>query len=464
MTQKKPRLGVLALMLEDYLPLFPGIDRAQTAYVNEVLDGLRAAAEFVFPHAAMNRAQIESLVAQYNHEKLDGILILLLTYSQGAYLVRALEENHLPLALALIQPEQTVRPDFIEWDYTVNQGIHGSQDQANVMTRMGVNCVYYAGNRCDGSFVRFVADFGRAAMTVRAMKRMRIGVIGKLPGMGDVITDDMAIYRFLGPELVYDSIGTVRRFCAEVEEDAVRAQMEADRAVFELDPTLDEPTHAEAARMYLGLRAYLQSGGLSGYTLHYGECGEDGRFTQLPLLAASNLLADGYGYAAEGDSTAAVLVAAMQTLCGAAGFTEMYMMDFKREAILMCHQGEGNWRLCRADRRPYLKNRVLSEGGLSNPPTPIFTPEPGRACILSLTHLTADRFRLVCAPGEILPDADLLHVDMPYLFFRPDSGVRSCVTAWLEQGGTHHEALVLGDRLDRIRLFCRLWNVEFVQL
>lgn len=136
--------------------------------------------------------------------------------------------------------------------------------------------------------------------------------------MGDVITDDMAIYRFLGPELVYDSIGTVRRFCAEVEEDAVRAQMDADRAVFELDPTLDEPTHAEAARMYLGLRAYLQSGGLSGYTLHYGECGEDGRFTQLPLLAASNLLADGYGYAAEGDSTAAVLVAAMQTLCGAA--------------------------------------------------------------------------------------------------------------------------------------------------
>ncbi len=466
MTQKKPKLGVLALMLEDYLPLFPGIDRAQTAYVNEVLDGLRDAAEFVFPHAAMNRAQIESLVAQYNHEKLDGILILLLTYSQGAYLVRALEENHLPLALALIQPEQTVRPDFIEWDYTVNQGIHGSQDQANVMTRMGVNCVYYAGNRCDGSFVRFVADFGRAAMTVRAMKRMRIGVIGKLPGMGDVITDDMAIYRFLGPELVYDSIGTVRRFLRRGRSGCSKGADGSDRAsVFELRSLHWTSRRTQRrARMYLGLQGHLQSGGLSGYTLHYGECGEDGRFTQLPLLAASNLLADGYGYAAEGDSTAAVLVAAMQTLCGAAGFTEMYMMDFKREAILMCHQGEGNWRLCRADRRPYLKNRVLSEGGLSNPPTPIFTPEPGRACILSLTHLTADRFRLVCAPGEILPDADLLHVDMPYLFFRPDSGVRSCVTAWLEQGGTHHEALVLGDRLDRIRLFCRLWNVEFVQL
>ena len=56
MTQKKPRLGVLALMLEDYLPLFPGIDRAQTAYVNEVLDGLRDAAEFVSLHAAGRRS------------------------------------------------------------------------------------------------------------------------------------------------------------------------------------------------------------------------------------------------------------------------------------------------------------------------------------------------------------------------------------------------------------------------
>ena len=93
MTQKKPRLGVLALMLEDYLPLFPGIDRAQTAYVNEVLDGLRDAAEFVFPHAAMNRAQIEALAAQYNHEGLAGILMLLLTYSPVSYTHLTLPTN-----------------------------------------------------------------------------------------------------------------------------------------------------------------------------------------------------------------------------------------------------------------------------------------------------------------------------------------------------------------------------------
>ena len=50
---------------------------------------------------------------------------------------------------------------------------------------------------------------------------------------------------------------------------------------------------------------------------------------------------------------------------------------------------------------------------------------------------------------------------MPYMFFRPDSGVRPCVTAWLEQGGTHHETIVLGEHTARIRLWCRLAGVEF---
>ncbi len=464
MEQQKPRIGVLALMLEDYLPLFPGIREAQTEYVESVLKELADTAAFTFPHPAMNRRELETLARQYNHENLDGILILLLSYAQGMNLVHAMQENRLPLALALIQPEQTVRPDFVEWDYTVNQGIHGSQDNANCMMRAGVNCVYFAGNRQEPEFRQFVSDFAHAARTARAMRRMRIGVIGKLPAMGDVFTDDMAIHRDLGPELVYSSIGTVRRFCAAVTPERIEAQLARDREVFEMDPTLTQAVHGEAARMYLGLRDYLEAENLDGYTLHYGECGEDGRFSQLPLLAASNLLADGYGYAAEGDSTAAVLVAAMASLCGQANFSEMYMMDFQREALLLCHQGEGNWRCCRRDRRPYLKNRVLSEGGLSNPPTPIFTPEPGRACVLSLTHVSGRHFRLLCAPGEIVETEELHHVDMPYMFFRPDTGIRACITRWLEQGGTHHEAVVRGDCLPRIRLLCKLLNVELVEL
>ena len=457
----KPHLGVLALMLADYEPLFPGILERQRRYVEEVLASLAATARFTFPRVAASRADVEALTAQYNGEGLDGILILLLSYAQGQYLVHAMQRNHLPLALALIQPDETVGEDFGELELTVNQGIHGSQDQANGLMRAGIPCAYYAGSRFDGELARFVADFGAAAQTVAALRTMRIGVIGKLAGMGDVITDDMAVYRRLGPEFVYDSIGTVQRCCAEVKPEAVAARVAYERTIFDVDPKLPPEAHATAVRLYLGLKRYLEDAGYAGYTAHFEEFGADGRFTQLPLLAASSLMADGYGYAAEGDATAAMLVAAMMRLCGEANFSEMYMMDLKRDALLLCHAGEGNWATCRTDRKPFLLDRVFNEGGLGNPPTPLFTPRPGPAAVMSLAHVGGERFRLVYARGEVLDKCDLRGCDMPYLFFRPESGVRPCVTAWLERGGTHHEAVVLGVSEPRVRLWCQLAGIEF---
>ena len=75
-----PKLGVLALMLEAYEPIFPGITERQTAYVKEVLASLADTAEFRFDALALNRGDIERMTAEYNREALDGILILLCSY------------------------------------------------------------------------------------------------------------------------------------------------------------------------------------------------------------------------------------------------------------------------------------------------------------------------------------------------------------------------------------------------
>lgn len=459
-----PKVGVLALMLEAYEPIFPGITVQQTAYVHEVLDSLKSAAEFRFESLALNRTDIERMTAEYNREGLDGILILLCSYSQGQYLVRAMQENRLPLALALIQPDETVGDDFEELELTVNQGIHGSQDNANALLRAGIPCAYYAGSRFDGKLLSFVADFGAAAQTVRRMKAMRIGIIGKLAGMGDVVTDDMAVYRKLGPEFIYDSIGTVTRFVEQVSEREIEERVALEREIFTVDPKMPPERHAYAVKLYLGLKRYVEENGYAGYTAHFEEFGADGRYAQLPLLAASNLLADGYGYAAEGDASCAAMVACMHTLCGIANFSEMYMMDLKRNAILLCHAGEGNWKTCRKDRKPFLMDRVFNEGGLSNPPTPIFAPDAGRASLISIVHLGGERFRLVVSNGTLPEQPKLNKIDMPYIFFQPDSGAATLAERWLEAGGTHHETVVYGEHRARLRLFAKLLGVEYVEL
>lgn len=460
----KPKIGILALMLGAYEPLFPGITDRQTAYVREIIKDLGDTADFIFPRAALGREDIEELTRQYNHEELDGILILLLTYSQGQYLIRAMQHNRLPLALALVQPDETVEEDFEELDLTVNQGIHGSQDNANCLMRAGIKCSYFAGSRFDGSFRNFAADFAQAAQTAIFLKRMKIGVVGKLAGMGDIQCDDISFFRNVGPEFIYDSIGLIHSNFAEVTEQEVKERVALDRTIFDMDPNLSEESHAYAVKLYLGIKKYLEKGGYAGYTAHFEEFGADGRFLQLPLLAASHLMADGYGYGAEGDGMTAALVAALHCLCGNGNFSEMYMMDLKREAILFCHAGEGNWSTCDEKQKPQLIDRYFGEGGLGNPPTPIFTPRAGRATVLSLTHVNGNQFRMVAADGEILPKNDLKRCEMPYFFFKPDSGVKKCVEGWLSNGGTHHEAVVLGDFTERIRLLCDICGIELIKV
>ena len=254
------------------------------------------------------------------------------------------------------------------------------------------------------------------------------------------------------------------RFVEQVSDSAIAERVALEREIFDVDPKMPPERHAYAVRLYLGLKEYVERNGYAGYTAHFEEFGADGRYDQLPFLAASNLLAEGYGYAAEGDASCAAMVASMHTLCGIANFSEMYMMDLKRDAILLCHAGEGNWKTCRKAQKPFLMDRVFNEGGLSNPPTPIFAPDAGRASLISIVHLGGERFRLVCAHGTLPEQPKLNKIDMSYLFFSPDSGAATLAQRWLEAGGTHHETVVYGDYRARIRLFAQLLNLEYVEL
>jgi L-arabinose isomerase len=463
MNNRKPKIGLLGLILEGYEEIFPGILERQVHYAQEIAKSLEPAADVIFAGPGLNRARIEEIAAQYNREGLDGILIVTLAYSPGAYLVRALEHNRLPLALAVVQPDQEPLEDWEELDLTVNQGIHGAQDTANAIIRGGYPCAFFVGNRRETPFLEFVRDFGKACLARSLLKNLRVGVFSRMCGMGDILADDMAFYKKIGPEICHDTIGSVYARMQGVPEAHIKAQMEKDRALLDVDPKLSPEAHAIAVRTYLGFKKYLEEKDYGAFTAHFDQFVADGRFRQLPLYAASNLMAEGYGYAAEGDFLCASIVAAAHAIGRNDGhFTEMYAMDFARKAILFCHAGEGNWAVCRKDRKPRLIDRYLGEGGLENPPTHLFTPQYGPATLTSLAAIQGETFRFVLARGEVLSKPELQRCEMPYFFWRPNSGVELCVESWLKCGGTHHQVLNLGDVGRRWEMLADMLGVERV--
>lgn len=467
MNATKPKIGLLGLMTDGYEPIFPGITARQERFANELVKALDPVAEVVFPGAGLNRDSIEKIVRSFNDARLDGILIVLLTYSHANFLLRALQDNRLPIALAVVQPDHKVLDDWEELDLTVNQGLHGAQDNANMIVRAGFKCQFFAGDRREPRFCDFVRDFANAARAYMFMKSMKTAIIGRMTGMGDILTDDMAFFRKTGIEMRHDSIGSIYSLMQQVGESEIREQMEKDYNTFEMDPKLTQESHAEAIRMYLAFKRFLVENDYAAFTAHFDVFGQDGRFRQLPLYAASQLMADGFGYAAEGDYICASMVAVANQIAGGTNegnFTEMYTMDFEKQAIIFCHAGEGNWATHRKDIKPRLIDRYLGEGGLSNPPTIMFTPQYGESTLTSFASLEGEKFRMVAARGTIFEKSDLTRCEMPYIFWSPHSGIEACVEGWLRSGGTHHEVINLGDVSRRWKMLCDMLNVEYVEV
>jgi L-arabinose isomerase len=464
-THGKPRIGLLGIMQELYDDDIPDITEHQEKYARNVCEQLSDVADWDFPRAARNREDIEEILEEFNHKNLDGVMIVMLTYGPAMRTVRALQKNNLPLLLANIQPVPEVTTDWNMDDLTYNQGIHGAQDMANIMLRTtGDNFEVISADWNSDEFEEFVADWASAAQAASSLKQMKIASIGKMHGMGDTLSDEAAFTRIIGPEVNREYIGQVFRNMETISKDEVEKQMAVERDRFDVDDDMPAKNFRYAVRMYLGFKKFLEDGGYHGFSAHFDTFKGDGRFEQINMLAASNLMAEGYGYAAEGDTNTASMVAAGHILDNDAHFTEMYAMDFKRKSMLMSHMGEGNWEVARKDEPVRLANRELGIGDLSNPPTTVFRVEPGPATIVSLVHLVGEEFRLVVAQGEVLDSEKYPTIEMPYFHFKPDSGLRTCNDAWLKAGGTHHQTLLRGNQKRKWEMLCKMLDIEYVEV
>ncbi|MEN3361733.1 MAG: L-arabinose isomerase [Mycobacteriales bacterium] len=465
MAERKPRIGILGIMQDLYDHMIPGITERQAGYAAEIGRHLSDVADFRPGRPIKSRADAEAVMREFEGADLDGVLVVMLTYGPAMRVARLLADARLPICLANIQPEPNVTAAWDMADMTYNQGVHGAQDTANAMVRAGVPFHVLTDDWRADSFRHDVGRWARAAAAVTAWRSLKVAIVGyAMNGMGDIRVDENALLRALGPEISAVAPGDLVRGVAAATADEVADVIAFEDATFEIDPRLSTEEREDHARMQVAIERILTDRGYGAYSTHFDAIGEDGRFSRLPLAAASTLMAKGYGYGAEGDVLTAALVSAGHSLIGDAHFTEMYAMDFPSDSVLMSHMGEGNWKVARRDRPVRLIKRELGIGKLGDPPTFLFQYQPGPATVATLVSLEGERFRLVLAEGEVLDSPELPALEMPYGQFHPDSGVRACLNGWLRNGGAHHEVMNLGRHADTWRVFCDLTGIEFVQV
>jgi L-arabinose isomerase len=462
---EQPRIGLLGIMQELYDDMIPGITEHQADYARRVAERLSGIANVVFTRPARNRDDVETISRELVAQGVEGIAIVMLTYGPAMRTVRALLEVPVPLLLANIQPERAVTAAWDMSDLTYNQGIHGAQDQANALVRSGIPFSVITGDWQSAEFEQAFGEWARAAHAVTRLKRSEIALLGyPMNGMGDIRYDPPALLRRLGPVVVSEDLGGVVARVQAASDRDVEDVLSRHGEVFAVASDLPRERHAYAARLEVAIRGLLEDKGYAGFSFHFDSIGGDGRFEQLPLLAASDLMADGYAYAAEGDTNTASLMAAAQMMIGDAHFSEMYAMDWDLDSMLISHMGEGNWKIARRDRPVRLIDRPLGIGRLSNPPTPVFSAEPGIATTAALVPLEGEYYRLVVGRGEVLDTPELPNVEMHYFHFHPAVGMEPFMDAWLGYGAPHHFVTNLGDHVGAWRRFAELLDVEYEEI
>ena len=211
------------------------------------------------------------------------------------------------------------------------------------------------------------------------------------------------------------------------------------------------------------MRAFLKAGGFKGFTTTFEDLHG---LAQLPGLAAQRLMADGYGFGAEGDWKTCALVRAMKVMAaglkGGTSFMEdyTYHLNAKSTKVLGAHMLE----ICPsiAEGKPSLEVHPLGIGGKADPARLVFDTPPGPALNAAMMDM-GNRFRLLVNEVDVVPpEKPLPKLPVARALWIPKPIFDTAVAAWIYAGGAHHTGFSQAVTTEMLEDFAAMAGVELV--
>ena len=379
-------------------------------------------------------------------KKCIGIITWMHTFSPAKMWIKGLSVLTKPICHLHTQFNAEVPWDSIDMDFmNLNQSAHGDREFGFMMSRMRKKRKVVVGHWQEERVQKKLGIWSRVALGWNELQHMKVARIGDNMREVSVTEGDKvaAQMRFGCAVNGYDSSDIVTYIDALTEEE-IQALVQVYEESYALTPSLKEGGEKrgsliEAAKIELGLRAFLEEGGFTAFTDTFENLGA---LKQLPGIATQRLMADGYGFGGEGDWKTAAMVRAMKVMSvgleQGTSFMEDYTYHFtpQRAYVMGSHMLE----ICPsiADKKPSCEVHPLGIGGKEDPVRLVFNSPAGEAINASLVDM-GNRFRLIVneviavAPMGALPKLPVARVLWDA---QPDLEVAA--TSWILAGGAHH--------------------------
>ncbi len=399
-----------------------------------------------------------------------GLVCWMHTFSPAKMWIGGLSVLRKPLAHLHTQFNRDIPWSTINMDYmNLHQSAHGGREFGHVCARLKLPRKVIVGHWQDVRVVRELADWARVAVAWHDLQGARFARFGD--NMREVAVTDgdkVAAQTRFGISVNGYSLSDLVTHVEAVSARQVAELVDRYESAYDLAEAVraggdKRGALAGAARIELGLRSFLDAGRFKGFTDTFENL--DG-LSQLPGVAVQRLMADGYGFGAEGDWKTAALVRAMKVMGngqpGGTSFMEDYTYHLEpgRELVLGAHMLEICPSLAR--RKPTLEIHPLFAGGKADPVRLCFEAAPGRAVNAALVDV-GHRFRMLVNEVEVLEAPEPLpKLPVGVALWRPEPDLTTAAGAWILGGGPHHTCLSMAVNTAQLEDFAEIAGVELI--
>lgn len=470
------------IKIRDYQFWF--VTGSQHLYGEEALDTVEEHSKFIvnsmnengelshpitFKSVLTNANDIHKLMLEANaDENCAGIIMWMHTFSPAKMWIAGLKALQKPILHFHTQFNEEIPWDKIDMDFmNLNQSAHGDREFGFMGTRLGIARKVVVGYWENADELQQISSWMKSAVAVVEGTNIRVARFGD--NMRNVaVTDGDKIEAQIkfGWSVDYYGIGDLVEVINQISDAEAENLFEEYQALYNLpeevkmDESLKEAI-LEQAKIELALKKFLSEKGYTAFTTNFEDLHG---MKQLPGLAAQRLMAEGYGFAGEGDWRTAALLRMMKIIADnkETSFMEDYTYHLEKgnELILGSHMLE----ICPtiAQTKPKILVKPLSMGDKADPARLVFDGMAGEAIVASLVEL-GGRYRLVINEVEAV-DAQAQTPNLPVakVLWKPQPSFREATESWIYAGGAHHTVMSFQVTAEQLFDFAMMVNIECI--
>ncbi len=375
-----------------------------------------------------------------------GIIAWMHTFSPAKMWINGLNALQIPLLHLHTQYNRDIPYADIDMDFmNLNQSAHGDREFGHILSKMGINRKVVVGHWQAASVLEKINIWARVAVgryKMKTMKLVRFGDNMRYVAVTD--GDKVAAEMKFGFEINTHAVGDLVKVINQISDAEIQNLIKEYEASYQLMASLAtggamRASLVEAARIELGIKAFLEDGGYSAYTNTFEDLHG---MRQLPGIGSQRMMAAGYGYGGEGDWKTSAMVHVLKLmgtgLKGGTSFMEDYTYHFDptNPMVLGSHMLE----ICPsiADGAVNCEVHPLGIGGKEDPVRLVFNAEAGPAINVSLVDM-GKRFRLIVNEVEAVKVTEAFpKLPTARALWKPQPSMEIGLEAWLLAGGAHH--------------------------